>query len=389
MKSAILTLFYQNYNYGGVLQGYALQQELKKIGVESEILNLDRKKMSRFSSKGHSKNKSIICKLKTKVNSFVSSKYLKKRREAYRKFIDDYVKCSDVVYTDANIKTANEEYDFFITGSDQVWSEVSGRDATFLNFVEDNFRKCSYAASIGSDEVSDEYLKYMKTALQSFGYISVREKRAASILSSVVNKDISVVLDPVFFVEADQWKRLMCDVKKVFIHKRNSYGFLYFLGDGRSAKTLAASVCRARNLDSIMIPCGKMKVNMDDIFIHAKKIVDAGPLEFLRLINEAEYVFTDSYHCVAFSIIFNKPFVVFGREDKNRRVAMNSRIDNLLEIFSLEKRRVVNLDSMEKIEELLYEKVDWENINSIICKKRAEGEQFLRNAVSAIRTENE
>lgn len=389
MKSAILTLFYQNYNYGGILQGYALQQELKKIGVESEILNLDRKKMSRFSSKGHSKNKSTISRLKTKVNSFISSWCLKKRREAYRNFIDNYVKCSDVVYTDDNIKTANEKYDIFITGSDQVWSELSGRDATFLNFVEDDSRKCSYAASIGSDEVSDEYLEYMKAALESFSAISVREKKAASILASVGEKDISVVLDPVFFIDAARWKELADCVKKTFVNKCNSYGFMYFLGDGRSAKALVTSVCRERKLDSIMIPYGKMKINMDDMFICAKKVIDAGPLEFLRLINEAECVFTDSYHCVAFSIILNKPFVVFGREDKNRRVAMNSRIDNLLEIFSLEKRRVVNLDSMEKIEELLCEKIDWENVNSIICKKRVEGEQFLRNAVSVIRTEDE
>lgn len=200
MKIAILTLFYQNYNYGGILQGYALQQELNKLGVDSEILNLDRKNLSGFSTKNPSEKQSTVKRLVLKINRVISNIYLSERRKAYHVFIKNHTKCSNDVYTDANIMSANKDYDFFITGSDQVWSEVSGRDATFLRFVEDNCKKCSYAASIGSDQVSNEYLRYMSEAIQSFCYISVREKRAVSILQEAVNKNVSVVLDPVFLL---------------------------------------------------------------------------------------------------------------------------------------------------------------------------------------------
>lgn len=386
MKSAILTLFYQNYNYGGILQGYALQQELKKLGVDSEILNLDRKSLSGFSEKSPSKKQSIFKRLMFKVNSVISNIFLRERRKAYHVFIKNHVKCSNGVYTDANIMSANEGYDFFITGSDQVWSEVSGRDATFLKFVEDNCKKCAYAASIGSDQVSDEYLRYMSEAIQSFSYISVREKKAANILQASVNNDVFVVLDPVFFVSAAKWKSLIGSLQYSIGKEHGPYGLLYFLGDGKSVKNTATNVCKKLNLDSLMIPYGKMKLNLSDMCVHSKKVIDAGPMEFIQLINEADYIFTDSYHCIAFSIILNKPFVFFGRTDKNRQVTMNSRIDNLLEVFSLENQCASSSDSIDKIAELLCREIDWEKINDKISEKRTEGERFLQNAV---RTKNE
>lgn len=138
MKIGIVTLFYNNYNYGGILQAYALQKKLGIMGYQSEIILLDRKH-----SAGFRHDVQMQVKARSMVNSankHLSKLLLRGRRAKYKQFINENVVCSPVIYDDTNIKELNLIYDCFIAGSDQVWHPESGRDSTFLKFAEDDAR---------------------------------------------------------------------------------------------------------------------------------------------------------------------------------------------------------------------------------------------------------
>ncbi len=271
-KIAIITLFYHNYNYGGVLQAYALQKEIEKLGYNCDVISMDRQTMKMFVPEAKNKNNSyknnfitfltsLRNRIKNKLNSLLCMDELHKKIKKFDSFIENNIKKTDIIYTSETISHITGQYDLFITGSDQVFSPVSGRAETFLSFVPDEKGKVSYAASIGADSITDEYGRYMKSFLKRFDVISVREKSAKVIIDNLMGKNIcEVVLDPTLLYQGD-WAALGAPVSGV---ATESYVLLYFLSESDNEWNRAYSYAKTTGLKILNIPYNKMQYNQRD-----------------------------------------------------------------------------------------------------------------------------
>lgn len=322
-KIGIITYYYNSINYGGVLQAYALVKVLEKNNVVVEQISYD-SIGEKINEKG---NNSIKYNIKQAIKKTIAAYLnfmLKKRYESFYRFRDE-IPHTPKVYNDSNIVEISRYYDIYITGSDQVWNTTWYRPAFFLEFVPEDKKKVSYAASIGKKELTENESDIFKSALTGFSAISVREQDSVSLLSSMINMKTEWVLDPTLVLDKSDWDNLASRpiVKKQYI-------FCYFIGDGYKERKLAKRFAKEHNLCLVVLshPAG---FNYSDLGFGDKKMYDAGPADFISLIKYADYIFTDSFHACVFSSIYHKQFFVFPRNGKK---AMGNRIYSLLSLFN-------------------------------------------------------
>lgn len=340
-KIGIIT-FQSAINYGALLQTYSLQNFIKKNGFDCETINYINNKL---------KNDYKILKLEGKsvkglISAIIKTPLNLLKKIKFRKFLYNNVTLSKMKFDKSNIKIANEYYDMFITGSDQVWNlELTGNDWNYyLKFVE-NKEKNSYAASLGNIEYLNQYKEEMRKQLKSFYNISIREEEGQKYLNKELNIKSNVVLDPVFLNDVKELNEF-CKVmsKKKFI-------LVYILHE-KSGYYIAEKLAKKTNLN---IVCLKSGLNHP---IKAKYIYCAGIEEFLSYIKNAEYVITDSFHGVALSMIFRKNLKIVY---KNEMAYLNSRIENLVNQFGL-NNSVVDMNT--DCEKLIL------NTDYTICEKK-------------------
>ncbi len=319
MKKIGIVTIYDIDNYGNRLQNYAVQKTLNAIGdVKVETL----------------KNKNIT-NLKTPIFEYC----LRVVKVALLKFAESFKKSDrKKAFLDfnKNINFASKfflayrdytDYDIIVVGSDQVWNYTFGclRDFELANF-KTNACRIAFSASFGVDEIPTELYARVKTCLDRFEAVSVRENSAKTLIESIGCKNEATVLtDPTMLLDAGEWSAV---AKRPTQLKSDRYLLNYFLGD--------FSDSRRREIESFAKENGCEIINILD---KADPFYQTGPAEFLYLVQNSFAVFTDSFHACVFSILFNRPFTVFDREDSVEK--MNSRIDTLLSTFKLEGRRYV------------------------------------------------
>ena len=283
-KVGILT-FHDADNLGAVLQAYALESVIEKsCGASAEIINYKCDKITE--TKYVQKNRDI----KSLIKAVPMSVYYKIKRHGFEKFRKEQLRCSKITYSKQNIKNAANDYDIFITGSDQVWNpECSGEDSTYvLDFVRDSSKKYSYAASIGNYDITKAGSEWIK-AIAAYSGVSVREKTACEQLGSIgINAQVHT--DPVMLLSRKEWEEIMS--KPVFKEK---YVLVYLVLPDVNVMRKATEYAKEHNL--------KLISNKKSI----EFILHNSPSDFLAWINNAEYVFTNSFHGTAFSLIFDKP----------------------------------------------------------------------------------
>ena len=195
----ITTRFYNNENYGGVLQAYALTKVLSKMkfNVEQILIKQEFKKGSIQDKPSITKKILNVCKnpkiISNKIFQFVLENKLTQRSIAFERFID-CVPHSEKVYTSSNIKENLNKYDIFITGSDQVWTMQWYNSSYFLDFVPRDKIKISYAASMPDVNISNKEKEIVKNHLESFDAISVREINTSTFLEKLTEKKVECVL---------------------------------------------------------------------------------------------------------------------------------------------------------------------------------------------------
>lgn len=371
-RVGIVTHYYKSNNYGGNLQAFALAHFINSLkGFKAEQIcfsfikgeePLNNKKKKNISSHYSEKNSSFShkciflfthpflsirklkrnskkcfsrLKIKNRCSRFVNKLYFQRfemRNNAILYFNQEIIPHSSVVYNENTICNSNTCYDIFITGSDQVWSGCS--NAFMLGFVEDK-KKISYAASIARKEITKHHSDYMKMKLHDYFAISVRDETDKNIVSQITDKNVEIVLDPVFLLNKEEWNKLATSRGE---HEKD-YVFCYFLGDCSKYKKIVSKFANKKRLKIISIPHfvdNENRVIRSDILFGDIKKYDVSPADFVSLIREAKYVFTDSFHAVVFSIIYHKEFFAFDRVSKYG--IMNSRIINLLGQFDLLER---------------------------------------------------
>ena len=305
MKKVGVITFHDYDNYGAILQSYALQKCLKRMGTEAEIIDYSCAYIRNAFSLKRIRNKGLFNFIYGAIGHICYMPRRKKCREFRRNL--SYSRRVDA----SSIETMGDQYDVYIAGSDQVWDwHLTDFDhAYFLDFVKKG-KKCSYAASIGEHLPEAEYYDEYKRLLSSFDRILMREEYGAEMVEQLLGQKPDCAVDPTLLLSRDEWQQIMAAPKK-----RKPYILVYQLGINPSFVRFVQRMKRLTGLSVVYVPfplVGAMACSMQ---------LTAGPKEWLRLFSDAQYVVTDSFHGVVFSLLFNKPF--FARVDghhKNRRV---------------------------------------------------------------------
>ncbi len=349
-KIGILTHYYGSKNYGGLLQSYALSVYLNNIGYQCEVISYDflqkslRKKLT-FKKICH------MVKDLVKTSIYISYNIKKKKRDTcFSKFANSKIPHSYNVYLTKDLKSCVNDYDVFIVGSDQVWNPEYFFDGFYMDFVPSTKIKISYAASISSDNLTEEQLCIFKNSLVDFAAVSVREQNAVALLSPVSPVPVQWVLDPTMLLTLEDWDKI-CSPRII----EHPYMFCYFLGDDNTERQLAIEYSHKHNLAIVTLPhlLGYFR-SCDKKFGH-EQLYNVSPEDFISLIKYAEFIFTDSFHATVFSGIYQKQYIVFERTAKS---SMKSRIYSLTSLYetperfcnSADKQTISYIDSLPPID---------------------------------------
>jgi len=315
------------YNYGAALQAYALQTFLQQQGHDVQIIDYVRPGANANFKKGMTEipKSSRLYWLGSKSNLITrlycvwknrNSNTSIKRCEAFNRFQADYFHLTRRYSSIEDLRQDAPDADVYIAGSDQIWNPLlaNGKDLSFyLDFGSPKTKRISYAASfsITADAISDEHAAFVHSFLNKFDSISVREHTGLSILTKVGVKG-EEVLDPVFLLSIDEWKNTIAPTPLV----KDKYILVYHLFSSSSG--LKEYVIDQRRKTGFKVVCINDKTTRPYADIQFN---DAGPLDFLNLILNAEMVVADSFHATAFSIIFQKDFHVFYNRPNISRIA--------------------------------------------------------------------
>ena len=381
MKIGILTLFHNNYNWGGVLQGYALKTYLESNfeNVTVDILQYHSSRNVVYTSKFQQALQYSPSEILGKIASKLKKRNrgaridLKERKFLFDEFMNSY-KSNPKIYNDGNLISAAVEYDCLICGSDQIWNPNVARPGYFLQMVNDECRKISYAASIARDDLSKHEREIMLPLIEKFDYVSVREKTAKDFLNYYMGSEtIKEVLDPALMLSHNEWEQLCDGVDNT--EKR--YALAFFFSESLEYREDIYTYCQQKGLQFKFIPFAKGEFIESDLMGPGEPMVNVGPKEFVQLFKNAEVVFTDSFHGSVFSIIFSKNFCVFER-DKNNKVSKNSRLYDLLAKFELSDYLIKQNIGITKV---LDKPIDYKRVNELLNKYRQESHMFLTEAL--------
>lgn len=324
-RIGIITHYYNSQNYGGVLQAYALCAFLRKEGYDAEQIQFDKEYGKCLKHRIGNTYRAVLA-IPQKIRYAEIYRKLSQKERNFFEFRDKWIPHSKIVYTQKTLKKLAGEYDLFITGSDQVWHPNAVCDAYLLDFGIDDVHKMSYAASISKNSLTEQEQIRYQNALADYQAISVRERNAVGLLQSFLAMPIKWVVDPVFLLRKEEWQEVINCNQKV----DSPYVACYFLGDDKDIRNLAREYAESKGLRLVTIPFLNGKVRKVDIGFGEDSRIDVAPMEFVRIIKNAETIFTDSFHAMAFSLLFERQFFVFER---NTKTSMSSRIESLAEMF--------------------------------------------------------
>lgn len=357
MKIGIITINDDN-NYGNRLQNYASQEVLKAISQCNDVITI--KNDNRLNYESSNVLKYNLKKLKCSMDKIILNLKKDYRKKCFYEFNKNIHFSQKTIYLDS--KKENNIYDYFFVGSDQVWNP-NGRmtDIDLLKFAS-NEKKNSFSASLAVDEISDQkQAKKLKENLITFKNISVREDKGKEIIQRLTGReDVEVIVDPTMLLTPVQWDK----VASKPIQKKNNKKFIlnYFLG--RLSDERKSEIERIANENDCEI------INLldkNDVYYYT------GPSEFLWLEKNAFLICTDSFHSAVFAILYDKPFIVFNREDKNK--SMNSRLETLLNKFKLEDRYYKG----KITDELL--NIEYKDKNDILLEERKKANDFIKKCL--------
>lgn len=377
MKIGLCTCF-DTFNYGSELQSFATIQILKEFSDDIELIKYNKKKTPVFilSSLPRLLDSSFV-KRRIKIYKNVIDRSIHKeysdivlnRNNHFQRFIEENFKqYVDECYGYNELKDKSKKYDTIIVGSDQLWLP-SGMASNFYNllFVPDNIKKISYATSFGVSSIPDSKKESTKLYLNRINYISVREDAGKKIVDDLIGNKATVVLDPTLMLNSEQWDN--------YIGNRiipEEYIFCYFLGNNTYYRNIINNFAKKHSLKVYNLAHIDEYVKSDCLFTNVQ---NTGPFEFVNLIKFAKYIFTDSFHGTAFSIIYKKDFLVFNRFSDSDSNSRNSRIDNIVNLLEIENRRYK--DDID----IVMQKIDYSYIEKKLVAEREKSKKFLFNAL--------
>lgn len=328
-KNIALVTWLGGGNYGTSLQSYALHKKLELLGYHPYFLHYFRRP---FDWKAY-----IKYLLRLLGRSFLLQRNRKKGVK-YDKLHTFQQKEYNHLYvgTERQYRELLKKIDVFLTGSDQIWNTYYRYNPfNFLDFVQGK-KMVAYASSIGATSVPEEYTSSVKTHLQQFDHIGVREESAVKVLAELTGRtDIVQVLDPTFLLTADEWRGMGHGAVFEF-QLPSRYMLCYLIGNNERYVREVEDIKTRLGIENIIIV--PSEENPDFMIDGAFVYQNAGPVEFVSLIDNASVVCTDSFHASAISINLGKPFVELLRFNDSDKASQNARIYDLLGHYHLEGR---------------------------------------------------
>ena len=368
-KVAILTLN-GYFNYGNRLQNYSTQEALESLDFEVETIINDtiyianKSFLCKLTNLKHKSFKEIYNKLNSNLSKYIYRNGIAKRIEIFKKFTKDYIKETNYAISKDNIpKDLSDRYNYFITGSDQVWNpcNLHGSSIYFLTFAEKH-KRIAFAPSFGVSEIKAEYVERYKEWLSGMHRLSVREDDGAKIIKELTGRDAPVLVDPTMLLTKEKWLSIAKPAKN---KPKGKYLLTYFLGGiPPKYKSQIRNIVKENNLEVI---------NLGDL--REKETYETGPSEFIDYINSCSIFCTDSFHGTVFSILFQKPFIAYERMGSS--LSMFSRIDTLLNKFDLNCRKAENIRTNEQAFN-----IDYSHVPPILEAERNKALNYLKEALN-------
>lgn len=379
MKKVGVSTVCTGYNYGSSLQAFATKTIVEKLGFDAVILGISG---SMLKGRDVRLNKllcilfrliihpSLVKKTFSTYKSSVSKTISKRSSQEFDEFISKYIKLKKVKYSKLKKMAHEDDYYAFLCGSDQVWNATSIYVDPFyyLRFAPTN-KRIAFTPSFGKEVIPTYNIKKIVRYIKEIPYLSIREEVGAELIKKQIGTETKVLIDPTLVLNKNIWveKLLLNDVKS------EKYILSYFL-DKPTPIALREINKLAKRLGYVVYVLPYMYEGLDA----KSKLCDAGPIEFLNILKNADMVCTDSFHGTAFSINFNIPFYTFERNYGNAS-NQSSRIVSLLKNTDLENRYLkadicdINVD------------INFEKANEFIGLEREKSEAYLKSALTHIK----
>ena len=302
-----------------MLQAWALQRAVEKLGHEACIIDYHRKRGDMVPWWSLKTVRGIYHTLKRMPIEAI-------RLRKCNQFRNNNLNLAGTQYG-GHIKYRDAEA--FIVGSDQVFNPLHNETNPdfLLDFVPSGKRRIAYGASIGTDVFSEDYMQMLKTDLPKFDALSVREKSGVEIIKRIAGIDAAVVLDPTLLIKADEYSPLIAGAQREVPSK--PYVFLYIIGSHPDSRRIALEKAEEVGAKSIiMMTNGRAEWHLPHLGLF-KRLHVFTPADFLLHISNAAHVVTNSFHGTAFSLIFNRSF-----SSLKNGTSSDSRMATLLSVAS-------------------------------------------------------
>lgn len=369
MKKIDIITLHRVVNYGSVLQTYALQEKLKEKGNEVEVIDYYPERLHLFGMLKRLKNKKEILRknpiIRFGAQCVILPSYIMRFR-MFKNFLKKYIKMTDkTYYTKEELEEDPPKADIYCTGSDQVWNSDWNEKIEYpfyLDFVPDNKRRISYAASFGKKQLNKEEIPETKRLIDKYQYISMRELSGVEILKQLGRNDGINVLDPTLLLNKEEWLKIASNK-----YDGKKYILMYNLNRNKKIDSYVEKLSKEKGLDIYYI-----SYNLHECFKKGKMKCNVKVEDFLSLIANASYVVTDSFHATAFSINFNTPFMIVFPEK------FSTRLLSILEITGLKNRIVEDYTDTK----LANEKIDFTHVNSVLENERHKAMEYIEKALN-------
>ena len=371
-KIGIMT-FHGAHNYGSVLQAFATQRILSKLGFQNEIINYRLPNQKEYYNRFYSRkfgNKEFIKRLST----IPCLKQRKERSEKFEEFIRTRLRLSEKEYNNIEeLRNADFDYSILLSGSDQVWNEHCRAEflteprssilGYYLDFGSDDLPRISFSSSIGT--MTREELEKYKALLQRYSSLAVRETETAELLSSILDRKVECTLDPTLMLNSSEW-----DLKGNLKHSRKFILFYTMTQEYRRIYKFLKQIKKFADRNNLDVIC--ISPFLTPYVPGIKMFLECGPEDFLSCIRNAELVITDSFHGTAFAVNFHIPFysIIHPNSKDRRRIQLlsNLHLDD----------RLISIDQLSGINNY---KCNFEESEKELERRRNSSYQYLRDAL--------
>ena len=360
-KIALLTM-HQVKNYGSVLQTLATQTIFESYNYDVEVIDYRRNWETPWGYWFCIPEKNIKDVLRQLM--YFPSKVI--QYFVFRKFLRQYIKLTHKVYTCSDdFKKYPVQADVFCTGSDQVWNSGWNHgviEEYYLSFT-DSPNKIAYAASIGNIEIDNNEIEKIRPYLKKYKYITVREKSAVELINSMIEGEARLVLDPTLQLSRIDWEKLI-DCRK---RKEANYVLLIQLNRNHEFDDFAVEFAKRHNKKLL-----RLCLRVDQMILPGKPVIIPKVENYVNLIKYADFVLTDSFHAVSFSLNFNKQFLCVLPS------TYSTRLKSILDLTMLTSRIVDNYEVYD------YMQIDYEKVNPIIDSARQNSTKYINYMLNEI-----